>query len=275
MVTTWHLINIKARTNQTPTHYIKALKDLKEKDPLIEVSKDRCISIMDISSSSENTKGVPSWLIIKLMAYTIIDPKNFYNRKKQENVEMTWDSDVVANKKESEIIFVPSNHTIAVRKSSKISYHQILKYFREGLNEIENDGFDVNIVISKDLLNRIRTAHSIIKINAEISFSNPSHTKLFVKEWDEKVREANPDSMRIELDGTKSSPLKYEEDGLIFAITEMAERDGTINAIIQEDKDGKYERVNSAEHPRILSVELTSRKNFWGDMFNAIRNLFN
>lgn len=274
MRTTWNLINIKARKNQTPAHYIEALTRLKQQDPLIEVAKDRCISILGITKSSEESRGIPSWLIIKLIAYTIIDPNNFYNRRSREDIEMAWDSDVVANKKDAEIFFVPSNHTIAVSRSSKITYRQIQKYFELGLNAIEPDGFDVNTIISKDIINRIKDAHAIIRLQADISFSNPGHTGSFKALFDEKVRETNPDKLNITLEGTRTTPLSNESDGLIPAITDMAERDGSIEATIQEEEGGKYEKINSAQHPRILSVNHMTKANYWGDLFNAISNIF-
>lgn len=35
--TTWNVINIKARVNQTPLHYVEAFRQIKEQDPLVEV----------------------------------------------------------------------------------------------------------------------------------------------------------------------------------------------------------------------------------------------
>lgn len=49
--TKWYLINIKARTNQTPLHYYNALQKLKEEDPLVFVSEDKALSLMGIGES--------------------------------------------------------------------------------------------------------------------------------------------------------------------------------------------------------------------------------
>lgn len=35
--TTWFVVNIKARKNQKPSHYVEAFRAINEKDPLIEV----------------------------------------------------------------------------------------------------------------------------------------------------------------------------------------------------------------------------------------------
>lgn len=43
--TTWFVVNIKARKNQKPSHYVEAFRAIKEKDPLIEVFGKKCISI--------------------------------------------------------------------------------------------------------------------------------------------------------------------------------------------------------------------------------------
>lgn len=276
MKTSWYVLNIKARTNQTPLHYVESLRILKEKDPLITVSKskDKCVSIWNIEESAENTNGIPSWIVIKLISYTIIDPAKFYNRRSKENIKLQWDSDVVANKKEAELLFIPACHKLATKKSSKITLNYVKKYFDEALNDIEPNSFDVNIVVSKDLIHRIRTAHAIVRLKAEISFSNPGHSSDFINAFDEKLREANPDKASMELVGSKSSPLGNEPGGLIDALTEMAEQDGSLEATIQAEKGDAYVKIDSSSHPRIVSVLQDKVASGWSAVYRAIRSCF-
>ncbi len=34
-ITTWHVINIKAHSNQTPSHYVNAFDSIETQDPLM------------------------------------------------------------------------------------------------------------------------------------------------------------------------------------------------------------------------------------------------
>ncbi|MBD5358176.1 MAG: DUF4747 family protein [Bacteroides sp.] len=270
----WYVLNIKARTNQTPLHYVEVIRQLKEQDPLVMVTKDKCLSLWSIEESTENTNGIPSWIIIKLLSYTLIDPTKFYNRRSKENLELQWDSDVVANKKEAELIFIPSCHKLATKKSSKITLNYVKKYFEEALNKIEAESFDVNIVVSQDLIRKIKEAFAVVRIKADISFSNPGYSDGFARVLDEKLRAANPDKASVELIGSKTTPLGNQPDGLISALTDMAEQDGTIEATIQSEEGGIYEKVSSSSYPRIVSSIQTKASEVWATVYNAIREIF-
>lgn len=274
MRSSWYIINIKARTQQTPKHYVEALRLLHKEDPLVFVAKDKCVSISGIEESQENTNGIPSWIVLKIISYTVIDPSKFYNRKSKENIELQWDSDVVANKKEAELLFIPACHKLATKKSSKITLNYILKYMSEGLNSIEPETFDVNIVVSQDLINKIKNAFAIVRVRADISFSNPGHSSDFKRAFDEKMRAANPDKAVVELVGSKTTPLGNEPDGLISAITDMAEQDGTIEATIQSERGGNFEQVSSSSYPRLVSVVQNKAATMWSAVYNAVRGCF-
>lgn len=274
MKTSWYILNIKARTNQNPSHYVECLRSLKEQDPLVTVAKDKCVSIWNIEESIENTNGIPSWIIIKIISYTIIDPTKFYNRRSKENLELQWDSDVVANKKEAELIFIPTCHKLATKKNSKITLNYVKKYFEEALNQVESESFDVNIVVSQDLIRKIKDAFAVVRIRADISFSNPGHSDGFARVLDEKLRAANPDKALVELIGTKTTPLGNQSDGLVSAITDIAEQDGTIEATIQSEEGGIYEKVSSSSYPRIVSAIQNRASEVWGAVYNAISEIF-
>lgn len=276
MRTSWFLINITARTNQTPSHYVEAISALQNQDPLINVRGEKNISLKNIRLSAENTNGIPSWIEISLMSYVIIDPDAFYSKARGEQISMEWDSDIVANFKSDVVIFFPSKHIVAVKASSKIKYTQVCKYFEEALNIIEPDGFDVTICIDHHFIESIREAFEIINIKAEISFSNPTFTndyESFQSLLDAKMRETNPEKVDLNIYGSKTSPLNVTENGLVNAALDIAENNGTVTAIIKQDASSPYETVDSKEHPKKLYLNATTG-NLFGNLFNAIVELF-
>ena len=272
--TTWHLINIKARNNQTTSHYVEIFHKLLQEDPLIDLPREKCESLKNvIFSETLDSDGYPQWIQVTLLSYTIIDPDSFYNRRDQEDVTMAWDSDIVANKKESELYFIPSVHTVAVRKNSKISLNAIVKYFSEALNRMEQGGFDVDVVVDRDTLDRILNAHAVYSIEAHLSFSNPGHTGQFISAFDSKLHGMKPEDFTITAKGSKEQPLVNEEDGMLSTIVNMAERDGTLNASIEYCEGSKIEKIDSSQHPRVLVIPQIIN-NIASTVYNAVRTLF-
>lgn len=87
-MTTWHVINIKAHSNQTPSHYVEAFERIETQDPLIEMERrtNRFVSIRSVSKGINQTnEEYPMWIAINLVAYTMIDPNAFYNRRSKED----------------------------------------------------------------------------------------------------------------------------------------------------------------------------------------------
>lgn len=273
--TTWHAINIKARRNQNSAHYVHAFRRLQEEDPLVELSRNRCESLKTVTYSEIlDEDSVPHWIKVTLLAYTMIDPEAFYNRRSREDITMEdWDSDVVANKKEVELIFIPSVHILAVKKSSEISLNSVVKYLSEALNRIEPDGFDVSVIVERDILDRILTAHAIMRIEASVSYSNPGHTKGFQQTFETKLRGMGANRFSVIAQGTTEHPLVDEEDGMIQAVVNLAEQNGTVKATIQATENARLENIDSNEHPRVIVVPQIIN-NIYSTLYNELKTIF-
>lgn len=253
--TTWFVVNIKARKNQKPSHYVEAFRAIKEKDPLIEVFGKKCISIRSmIESECVENDDMPKWIQLNITHYTIVDPSAFYNIREHKDVDMEWNTDIVANKHEAELYFIPSVHMLAVKRNSKISLNNVLKYLQGALEDIEPEGFDVSVVLDHDLITRILSAHAIYSYEAQISYSNPGHSKGFAKMFEDNMLTLNPNKFSLAAVGTEENPLVINDDGIIEAATRLAEENGSVKATIVESEGGKRERVDSKDHPRILVI---------------------
>ena len=273
--TTWHVINIKARREQNVAHYVRAFRSLQEEDPLVEISRNRCESLKSVTFSEIlDNESAPHWIKVTLLAYTMIDPEAFYNRRSREDITMeNWDSDVVANKREAELVFIPSVHVLAVKKSSDISLKNVLKYLSDALNRIEPDGFDVSVIVERDILDRILKAHAIMRIEANVSYSNGGHTKGFQNVFETKLRGMEADRFTMIAQGTSEHPLVDEEDGMIQAVVNLAEQNGTVKATIQATENARLENIDSNEHPRIIVVpQIIS--NIYSTLYNELRTIF-
>jgi len=157
-------------------HYVEAFRGLQSEDPLIDFEhggKSASLKYVEFSEQLDEN-SVPYWIQIGLLSYTIIDPKAFYNIRSGENVTMDdWNEDIVANKKETDLYFIPSVHTLAVKCNSDISLKNVVFYLVEALNRIAPEAFDVDIIIERDVLDKILQAYAVTNLYANISYSNP------------------------------------------------------------------------------------------------------
>lgn len=256
--TTWYVINIKARRNQIPQHYVDVWNLINTQDPLIELprSTNRFASIRSMNVSTQvDTANIPQFICTKLVAYTLIDPERFYNRRTKEDLAIDWNTDIAANKKESDLIFVPAVHILAVRKSTEITINYILTYLRAALDIVEPEGFDVDIIKDHETIQQILSAHSIISINAHISFSNHGHTEGFQELFEDKMRDAEPNSFDVKMVGTQEHPLNCSEDGLVRSIINISEQNGNVKAVIKRMQNSGLEVIDTENHPFILKVQ--------------------
>ncbi len=254
--TTWFLVNIKAREEQTEEHYVRVFRRLYDEDPMIEFPRGKSGSLKSIELSEiKDENDEPQWIQINLLSYTIIDPDAFYNRRNRENVYMEdWDNDIVANKKETEMYFIPSVHTLVVRCNAEISLKNVLRYFSTALNIIEPDMFDVDVIVQRDILEKIINAHLVTHLYANISFSNPGHTHGFEAAFDDKLREMGAGRVEFIAKGSQEHPLNKNEDGMLQAIVNISERNGFVKATIQQTENSGLEKIDSSEHPRKLLI---------------------
>ena len=255
--TTWYLVNIKARREQTTEHYVQVFRSLHEQDPLVGFprgGKSGSLKYVTFSNLLDEN-GNPNWIQIGLLSYIIIDQEAFYNKRSREDVTMdNWNEDIVANKKETDLYFIPSVHTLAVKYNSDISLKNIVFYLSEALNRVEPDTFDVDVVIERDILERILNAHAVTHLYANISYSNPGHTRGFEAAFDRKLRAMGASRIEFTATGSKEHPLNSEDDGMLQSIVNLSEQNGYVQATIQSTEEARLEKIDSSEHPRKLVV---------------------
>ena len=273
--TTWYLINIKARRDQTTEHYVQAFHNLYEQDPLISFPRSGKSGSLKYATFSNllDENNTPKWIQIGLLSYTIIDPEAFYNKRSRENVTMdNWNEDIVANKKETDLYFIPSVHTLVVRCNSDISLKNIVYYLSEALNQVEPETFDVDIIIERDILDRILNAHAVTHLYANISYSNPGHTRGFEAAFDRKLREMGASRIEFTATGSKDHPLNSEYDGMLQSVVNLSEQNGYVQATIQSTENAKFEKIDSSEHPRKLVVPQIVN-DICSTIYNTIRSI--
>lgn len=275
--TTWYVVNIKSRVEQTPLRYVQAFEHINQEDPLILIRGNRYIGIRHFSKSNylEEDGTYPRSLLLKLTTYDIVNPDAFYNTRSRENISMQWDPDVAINEKDVDLIFIPCVHRLVFRKNSPISLTAVLKFLRESLDRVEGEElFDVDVVKSHDMIQKILTSHEIYSINADISFSNADRSSNFIKWFDDKLRNSNVQRTMVSLRGSKEHPLVVEEDGLLEAVVKISESNGTVKAHVKQTKDSKVETIDTKHYPMVLAISADDHEDINKYLYNELKTKY-
>lgn len=270
-----YVINIKSRYEQTPQKYVELFDGLNEKDPLVLLYGNRYISMKQlIKSEYLEEDGTPRMLLIKLISYDMLNPEAFYSKKSKKQVKIDITPDIVANLKEVELYFIPKVHRLILSISAKISLNHVLKYLTNSFSEIASNGaVDINIEKSRDIITRVLNAYKIFSIDADITFSNKDFTNGFIARFDKKVKEAHPKNVKIKMEGTVDDPLQKEEDGIIEAVVNMSQSNGTMVACVQENENGKPIKIDTKDYPMRIKIR-DKEKNYLNKIYIELCSIF-
>lgn len=254
----WSVINIKAREEQTPEHYVNLMSRIYNDDPMVDIGRKHMISMKSFSKGPVGAgTQIPQWIEMIFTTYVIVDPEAFYDKRMKKDITMeTWDDDIVVNKREIYTLFIPDAHILAVRMSAEGSLRHVERYMLEAVEKVEPETFDVTVIKSHDVIQRILDSRHIIKLDASVSFSNPGHSEDFEAAFDEKLKETNPSKCNIKMQGTKEKPLQNVQNGLIRAIVSLSEQNGEVKATIVENNIPVI--VNTNQHPARLRIASTA-----------------
>ena len=145
-------------------------------------------------------------------------------------------------------------------------------YLSEALNKVAPETFDVDVIIERDILDKIVKAHAVTHYYDNISYSNPGHTHGFEAAFDKKLREMGAGRVEFTAAGSKDNPLNNEKDGMLQSIVNLSEQNGYVKATIQATENGNLEQIDSSEHPRKLVIPQII-DNICSTIYNTIRSI--
>lgn len=266
----WHVINIVARHNQVPEHYVSAFKKIATEDPMCSIRGSRFVSLGSIVEAQYKDQGVPCWLDLKIWSYDILDNDKFFSKEQKERVVMNLPSDIVANQAEEKVVFIPARHKAAVRYSSCISLNSILKFLQYALDQVEPGEFEVTTVKDKQVLDIICSSYSVIKFEAELFYSNDGHFDGFTQNFDTQIKNSRARKLKLSMEGSKEEPLSTETGSLVKTAVELSEQDGRVVAKLKRTEHSSYENIDTKDHPARLSI-LSDRNEPSEDVCNVIK----
>lgn len=191
-----------------------------------------------------------------LVNFTKLNPKlPGFNRNTNEIEHISYDQNIGPNAKEEKFFFVPIYHRLFIRRNSKFSYSQVIKFFQEAFTQVINDDESINIntETSKEGIEKIISANiKSLKIN--LSYSNNDN----YEDWDEiidnELKDNNISNASYNYHPENGKNITIPEKSLIRSQLNLSRHNGYAEAKTREN--GKLITIKTTDHPLVIPIEL-------------------
>ena len=269
------IINIKLLSNErkgSPA-YEEIIKNIHQNKVSIPVIGNTHMILRTMYDDVVDVNGIGiSILYGKISKYTVIDGKDWLNLNNMEVETIDLPVNVFPNLKESEYIFIPEAHRLAIINKDSISIRHTEKFLNGAINSViaPTEDFEVCIEQSDDAFEKISTAQQILKLHIDISYSNADIGDDAYEFMDNQLR--NGEVGRLKMDITPNHNKNIVTTGTVInGSLKVAQSNGSAQATIVEG--GKRIVVDTKEHPRTIVIKCAETL-MKSKVVNHIINLF-
>ena len=189
-----------------------------------------------------------------ISSYTVIDGNDWLNLNNMgvENIDLP--KNVFPSLKESQYIFIPTAHRLAIVKGDGISIKRVEKFLKEAIEQVivEDEDFEVCVEQADDAFDRITMAEAVKKLFIDISYSNADTGDDAYAFMDQQIRVS--EMKRLKMEATPNHNGDIRTDSLLVSgALKVAQSNGSAKATIIEN--GQRTKINTKEHPRTLFLQ--------------------
>ena len=242
-------IKISPKTNEEnfTQLYVDLIKNLHSENIAINTRGEKYMELRTLNSY-DNDKV----LYGNLTYYTILDGKDWYNKRSKtiENVEIG--SDLYPNAKEIEYYFIPEAHRFCfISKTNGIAMSQIEVFLSKALPMLVSEEKTVFVTqeLTEDVIERIISAAKVFRLEIELSYSNNDLSDDFEELLDNDLRDGHVRNLNLSARSFKSETIDLENSKFLSAALKLSQSNGFAEATI-ENAEGKNENVATIEYPR-------------------------
>ena len=189
-----------------------------------------------------------------ISSYTVIDGNDWLNLNNMEVENIDLPKNVFPSLKESQYIFIPTAHRLAIVKGDGISIKRVEKFLKEAIEQVivEDEDFEVCVEQADDAFDRITMAEAVKKLFIDISYSNADTGDDAYAFMDQQIRVS--EMKRLKMEATPNHNGDIRTDSLLVSgALKVAQSNGSAKATIIEN--GQRTKINTKEHPRILFLQ--------------------
>lgn len=189
-----------------------------------------------------------------ISSYTVIDGNDWLNLNNMEVENIDLPKNVFPSLKESQYIFIPTAHRLAIVKGDGISIKRVEKFLKEAIEQVivEDEDFEVCVEQADDAFDRITMAEAVKKLFIDISYSNADTGDDAYAFMDQQIRVS--EMKRLKMEATPNHNGNIRTDSLLVSgALKVAQSNGSAKATIIEN--GQRTKINTKEHPRTLFLQ--------------------
>lgn len=189
-----------------------------------------------------------------ISSYTVIDGNDWLNLNNMEVENIDLPKNVFPSLKESQYIFIPTAHRLAIVKGDGISIKRVEKFLKEAIEQVivEDEDFEVCVEQADDAFDRITMAEAVKKLFIDISYSNADTGDEAYAFMDQQIRVS--EMKRLKMEATPNHNGDIRTDSLLVSgALKVAQSNGSAKATIIEN--GQRTKINTKEHPRTLFLQ--------------------
>nr|WP_314500067.1 DUF4747 family protein [uncultured Prevotella sp.] len=189
-----------------------------------------------------------------ISSYTVIDGNDWLNLNNMEVENIDLPKNVFPSLKESQYIFIPTAHRLAIVKGDGISIKRVEKFLKEAIEQVivEDEDFEVCVEQADDAFDRITMAEAVKKLFIDISYSNADTGDDAYAFMDQQIRAS--EMKRLKMEATPNHNGDIRTDSLLVSgALKVAQSNGSAKATIIEN--GQRTKINTKEHPRTLFLQ--------------------
>ncbi len=209
--------------------------------------------------------------------YTLLDTKDWYNKRLRTIETVELDKDLYPNAKEVEYFFIPKAHRFCfITRPNGIAMSQVEVFLQKALPTVVEEGKEVTVTreLTEDVIERILNASSLSRLEISLSYSNNDLTEDFEELLDNDIRDGHVEHLNLTAKSFKAETIDINNSKLLKAALKLSQSNGYAEAVIQNEH-GKNEIVATVEYPRkelVFSTEGNEHKDVLSKIMRLFRN---
>lgn len=177
------------------------------------------------------------------------------------------------NLQETEYVFVPDAHRLAIIKSPNFSLSFATKFLQEAIKAVIEPEEDCQVIAEKssDIFDRILKAESLRRLEISITYTNADITSGAVKWVDRELRKGHVNTMKMIITPDQNGDISLDSK-LIKGALGLAKSNGSVKAgIVENDKRVK---IDTDDHPELVKIQYPATSNKYDYIFQSIMQKF-
>lgn len=194
---------------------------------------------------------------------------------KMEIVNFEIPKNIFINPKESEFVFFPDLHRIAIKNNSPISLNSLKSMLENLFSKVlpDNTRLDISIQQSADGFKQITTAKHISSLHIEISPTNADISHYATEFMDSELKSMQAQKMTADIKPDVSGRLTFEDSKVLSGMLGMAQNNGFAKATVI-DENNKKRIINTTEHPEKILITAVTIESAWTSLYNKLKEKF-